>query len=646
MKDKFKIRCGKNIFNEILLWLFCSAFITVASSILLKGGVEYYPSIIDIAILICFIVTSMILFKEINLNNTKLKKITIIILSLVEICLAIKCLKITVFCTNIQVYNLLLNYLLILITTSLIFFVKRKITLYFSIVFLIMYLSYIFNKITSLLMSGNLSYIAKSIIYNMHDYFSSISIVIQILFSILAIGIVVFLFKKEKLRNKNIHIFKFIVFILLIFIIPIYINVFGKMGKLSIQNYNNSGSIYTTMKLVNRNIKLSSYKVDSTDGVPVIYFDGDFNGISKDNKKNVKIKYDSKENSFEGYTSIKWQGTSSLSYPKKNYTIKLYKDKSEKEKLKVNFKNWGEENKFCLKANYIDFTQARNVVSARIAGSLESENNRSVDSPNNGCIDGFPVKVVINGLYQGLYTLNIPKDGWMFGMDEDNPNHMVWCAEQQSGSCEFRNLAEGNEEDWSLEFPKKQSDYNLAALNRVIEFVKDSSDEEFITKFEEYFDKEATFNYYIFQYFSCGIDGLAKNMLMVTYDGKVWYPSLYDMDSTWGLYWDGSKLLSYDTSCPDEYESTNSLLWERVEKLFEKDLYKQYKALRLNQLSEDNIIKEFEQFKNESNSKLYDIEKEIWPDTPSKDITSFEQIEDFVKNRAIYVDKCFEEKFK
>ena len=409
------------------------------------------------------------------------------------------------------------------------------------------------------------------------------------------------------------------------------------------------------MQLINRNIKLSSYKVNNTDGVPVIYLDGNFSGISKDNEKNVKIRYESKEKTFEGYTSIKWQGTSSIEYPKKNYTIKLYKDEKEEEKLKVNFKNWGEENKFCLKANYIDFTQARNVVSARIAGSLESENNRPVDSPNNGCIDGFPVKVVINGLYQGLYTLNIPKDGWMFGMDEDNPNHIVWCAKKNNNgiyntseirACEFRELAKGNEEDWSLEFPKEQSDYNLAALNRVIKFVKDSSDEEFITKFEEYFNKEATLNYYIFQYFSCGIDGLAKNMLMVTYDGNIWYPSLYDMDSTWGSYTDGSKLLPYDTLCPDEYKETNSLLWQRIEKLFAKDLYRQYKELRLNQLSEDNIIKEFEQFKNESNSKLYDIEKEIWPEIPSKDITSFEQIEDFVKNRAIYVDKCFEEKFK
>ena len=641
MKKNIKIsKKDINAFNEISLWLFCGSLTTAISSVLLRQGLEYYHNIIQISILICFSGVLIFLLKKFAVNNNILyKNIIIGFLYLIEIYLAIKCLKIAIICTDISKYHMILNYLLILLSTSVIFLVRRKVTLYFIITFLLIYLSYIFNNI----------------IYNINYYFSSTSIIIQILIMILSILVITFLYKNGKLYNKNSHIFKSIVFALLICILTIYIGILGKMEKLSISKYyNNSASIYTTMKLINKNIKLSSYKVNNTDGVPVIYFDGNFSGISKDNEKNVKIRYESKEKTFEGYTSIKWQGSSSISYPKKNYTIKLYKDEKEEEKLKVNFKNWGEENKFCLKANYIDFTQARNVVSARIGGSLENE-NRPVDSPNNGCIDGFPVKIVINGLYQGLYTLNIPKDGWMFGMDEDNPNHMVWCAEHNNRGidntneirvCEFRELAKGNEEDWSLEFPKEQSDYNLAALNRVIKFVKDSSDEEFITKFEEYFNKEATLNYYIFQYFSCGIDGLANNMLMVTYDGNIWYPSLYDMDSTWGLYTDGSKLLSDDTLCPDEYKETNSLLWPRIEKLFAKDLYRQYKELRLNQLSEDNIIKEFEQFKNESNSKLYDVEKEIWPDIPSKDITSFEQIEDFVKNRAVYVDKCFEKKFK
>ena len=161
-----------------------------------------------------------------------------------------------------------------------IFLVRRKVTLYFIITFLLIYLSYIFNNI----------------IYNINYYFSSTSIIIQILIMILSILVITFLYKNGKLYDKNSHIFKSIVFALLICILTIYIGILGKMEKLSISKYyNNSASIYTTMKLINKNIKLSSYKVNNTDGIPVIYFDGNFSAISKDNEKNIRIRYDSNE---------------------------------------------------------------------------------------------------------------------------------------------------------------------------------------------------------------------------------------------------------------------------------------------------------------------------------------------------------------
>jgi hypothetical protein len=53
-----------------------------------------------------------------------------------------------------------------------------------------------------------------------------------------------------------------------------------------------------------------------------------------------------------------------MKYPKKNFTVKLYSDPEHSSKLKINFKDWGEQYKFNLKANWIDLSHARNVVSA------------------------------------------------------------------------------------------------------------------------------------------------------------------------------------------------------------------------------------------------------------------------------------------
>jgi hypothetical protein len=53
-----------------------------------------------------------------------------------------------------------------------------------------------------------------------------------------------------------------------------------------------------------------------------------------------------------------------MSYPKKNFTIKLFEDANRTVKQKIAFKNWGKQNKFCLKANWIDISHLRNIVSA------------------------------------------------------------------------------------------------------------------------------------------------------------------------------------------------------------------------------------------------------------------------------------------
>ena len=65
----------------------------------------------------------------------------------------------------------------------------------------------------------------------------------------------------------------------------------------------------------------------------------------------AEMTYISKTLSFNAYIEIKCQGNSSMSYPKKNFTIKLFEDAEHTSKKKINFKGWGKQNKFCLKAN-------------------------------------------------------------------------------------------------------------------------------------------------------------------------------------------------------------------------------------------------------------------------------------------------------
>jgi hypothetical protein len=55
----------------------------------------------------------------------------------------------------------------------------------------------------------------------------------------------------------------------------------------------------------------------------------------------AELTYISKTLQFHAYIVIKCQGTSSMKYPKKNFTIKLFEDAERAIKMKIPFKNWG-----------------------------------------------------------------------------------------------------------------------------------------------------------------------------------------------------------------------------------------------------------------------------------------------------------------
>ena len=91
------------------------------------------------------------------------------------------------------------------------------------------------------------------------------------------------------------------------------------------------------------------------DDIPRIYFSGAMLPTTKD-YRTMKMKYSSKTKEFECYVQIKCQGTSSMAYDKKNFSIKTYEDEEVSKKLKFDFKGWGKQYKFVLKANYIDLS--------------------------------------------------------------------------------------------------------------------------------------------------------------------------------------------------------------------------------------------------------------------------------------------------
>ena len=385
----------------------------------------------------------------------------------------------------------------------------------------------------------------------------------------------------------------------------------------------------------------------ANDDIPTIFI----SGAIPDSKSYVagELKYISKTTKFHAYIYIKLQGTSTLQLPKKNYTVNLYSDENRSVKLNKEFKNWGFHNNFVLKANYNDILHARNVVGAKLWGKVvQSRSDYDTlpkelkNSPNNGAIDGFPVRVYINGTYNGLYNWTIPKCDWMVGMNSANANHVLLSAEfndngdvnYQYNPCNFNTLWDGNKNYFDVEVGKNSPEL-VSSLNTIISSIINVDS----TSLEQSLDIKSAVDYFIFQEIILGTDGLAKNMLLATYDMSKWYLSAYDMDSTFDLDWEGGILEWYDSDMPGgPYNNKFSRLLSYILENYYDAYVERYTELRKSVLSYSSIIEEFEKYIGVYGEDVYIQDTAIYPDIPSVTDNTLNSLRSFVKGRLEYLD--------
>lgn len=389
----------------------------------------------------------------------------------------------------------------------------------------------------------------------------------------------------------------------------------------------------------------------ATGDIPRLFFSQPLPQTKEDTV--MALRYVSDTMDLSCWCKTKAQGNTSMTFPKKNQTVKLYRDAQCSEKRKVALRNWGKQSKFCFKANWIDLTHARNVVSARLWGDVvRSRENYSLLpqlyrlSPNQGAVDGFPVKVYAAGIYQGRYTVNIPKDAWMAGMDDSLETHCILCSENYGSGC-FREAALINGSDWTDEIHDTVPDGILTRWNEVIDFVRNSSDEEFIRDVQQYFYLDSLIDYHLFGLMSCGLDAYGKNQLFMTYDGQRWIAGMYDMDATWGLWWNGGAIKPWDydrSEYQDFQDGSGNLLYIRLEQCFYEQLQSRWQQLRSGALSVEHIIMRFEAFTDIAPEALV---KEDYATTtaegaftgiPSKTACTLQQIRNFAAARHGWCD--------
>ena len=394
--------------------------------------------------------------------------------------------------------------------------------------------------------------------------------------------------------------------------------------------------------------------------IPVIYLDGELPPTKATGYVDMMLRYVSRSKDFTSYASVKLQGNQPDSDIKKSLNLKFFKDATRETKLKVNFRGWGKESQFTLSSDWYDRTHARNIVSSKIFTNIVKTRADFDDypelfrkSPKLCQYDGFLVKMYLNGVYQGFYSFRMKKEDYTYNMTKKNENHHMIQLHRYTMANLFREegtiTMETDDDGYGIteELQDEVSEAIQTRWNEVIDFVKDSTDDEFKANIEDYFYLSSLIDAYVFIISGAMIDNTCNNHMFITYDGQKFIYCTYDMDSSWGATYGNVAATTFPRESFGDLtgDRVGNLLFIRLCECFGEDIYNRYCELREGPLSSNNIINEFEKFCIASREQLDQDYSEDTADgayTSMKTGTEFVQLRNWVAKRfGDYCDSYF-----
>ncbi|MEK1449027.1 hypothetical protein HC010_07575 [Limosilactobacillus fermentum] len=405
--------------------------------------------------------------------------------------------------------------------------------------------------------------------------------------------------------------------------------------------------------------------------LPYFDFKTDVSSITND-WVNTSFAYNTDNRKITGYAQIAIQGDSSRTYPKKNYKIKLFSDSDYKNKLKLCLKpSWPATNGFTLKANWIDATQSRNLASAKLIADATAitpfadkgvETNLAKTS-NFGQMEGFPIEVYLNGTYNGLYTCNTKKDDKVLGLDANAAGNAAIAVLDNVAQSDTQLLKISTAKLDNVAYDDELHDTPdpelVANWSKWLDFLNNSSDDDFKANLSSYIDINSAINLYLFGVLSREYDYFTKSVLYLTWNnGKYFYLVPYDLDSNWGqsshgqiegnptddTFWGFATETSTKTDGRFVSNANWNKLFERMYKLFMPEIKEQYTYLRSNVWRTDQLLNAYRDFMNSIPEEAYERDRTLWNQIPSQSTNTYEQLHQVIVQRSNQMDNWIKTK--
>ncbi|MCC4346108.1 CotH kinase family protein [Limosilactobacillus reuteri] len=372
-----------------------------------------------------------------------------------------------------------------------------------------------------------------------------------------------------------------------------------------------------------------------TTQIPVVSLNGDVSGVSKDDSKLLSMTYTNGEYTLKGYADTHWQGDSSLAWDKKAYRIKTFKDADKTSKLKFKpCEEWSADNKFNLKAYYTDPLLARDPVNAKIGGDIWATQKNlpegMITADNFGFIDGFPIKLFINGRFEGIYSFNLAKGDY-------GDAQAAISGEKYNDITQFNTIPEDGVKldgtDFSMITPDDATPEIKQSATNLARFIATADQATFTSQLSNYLDVDSVIDYLIFNNIVANGDAWGKNETFVTYDGTKWYLHPYDLDVSYGTNYDGSMT---DDNSTGVYGIENNL-FNKLNQYMPDKIKARYTELR-SWLTPAYVIRRYRDWVEAVGLGNYKLEHDKW-NNPNWQDNDFNRLKRHIYRRFKYLDQ-------
>ncbi|WP_283586369.1 CotH kinase family protein [Limosilactobacillus vaginalis] len=365
------------------------------------------------------------------------------------------------------------------------------------------------------------------------------------------------------------------------------------------------------------------------------------NGGSSLSKGKVTITRDN--HTEEHFATFRIQGNSSTLYPKKSWRITFYQDDSYSEKQDVNiFPDYAPVNAINMKANWIDWTQANNLLISRYVSELSLLTasdlaKEQVEAWSQGQITGEPVLGFNNDKPLGLFTISPKKSNTMFNMDKKSTTQAVFQGGVYSDATEFKaDSAEYIEaKDFSIEGPDDDVAQPLKdSFNSLLKLTNSGTDDEFKAQISSKINLRSIANWIVMTMLFGIEDEAAKNIMFATWDGQKWNAMQYDHDLAMGIDFQAQTLKTSANSFNlTDFMSKNKLIQRLIHlHLIDNlliDSFNKFASMH----SFLSLQKDYRKYMYHVGATNYDYNEEIWPDMPGRKYFNADHVMDYLRER-------------